>query len=113
VKGILAVETSVTAFDMIPAEGRQRLLKKPDLYPASIGSISIASSWRPVQGDGFLDCQIRLFARPFSSYRVLALLATLLSLQKVQCASKISRILVRILAIGTFFLLPAMLDCKP
>jgi pimeloyl-ACP methyl ester carboxylesterase len=29
VKGILAVETSVTAFDMIPADGRQRLAKIP------------------------------------------------------------------------------------
>jgi pimeloyl-ACP methyl ester carboxylesterase len=29
VKGILAVETSVTAFDMIPAEGRQKLAKIP------------------------------------------------------------------------------------
>ena len=29
VKGILAVETSVTAFDMIPAQGRQKLAKIP------------------------------------------------------------------------------------
>ena len=52
VKAILAVETSVTAFDVIPAEGRQKLAKIPIYIVIGDHAQHVCSFTRSQRGPG-------------------------------------------------------------